>query len=212
MVNSTQRMISLGFDAEPYPAGTHMCLISDDEDERRHLIAKYLQGGLDGNEQVGYYVDTMKPDEIKEQMRTLGMTLPDALDGRQYSFLQAESVYCPDGTFKVERMLDTVAEAHYRSIREGYAGARVTGEMPWATRGFPGSEDLREYECRLNILVRTVPITTICQYEAGCFDGATLYNILSVHPMMIVHGQVFRNPYYVEPEVFLASMPGGPQL
>jgi hypothetical protein len=202
-------MISLGFDAEPYPMGTHMCFIFNDEDERRWVMAKYIQSGLDENEQVGYFVDTMSPEDLKKQMRELGVALPDELDGRQYSVVDAAKTYCPDGTFDVDRMIDTVGEAHFRSIREGYAGARVTGEMTWAKRGHPGVENLAEYECRLNLLVRTVPTTAVCQYDAQRFDGATLYSMLSVHPMMIVHGQVVWNPYYVEPEVFLANLTAG---
>jgi hypothetical protein len=199
-------MISLGFDADPYPMGTHMCFIFNDEDERRWVMSKYIQSGLDTQEQVSYLVDTVSPEDLKKQMRELGVTLPDELDGRQYSFVEAAPTYCPDGTFKVDRMIDTVGAAYDRSIREGYAGARLTGEMTWSTRGLPGSENLAEYECRLNILLRTVPTTAVCQYDAQRFDGATLYDILSVHPMMIVHGQVVRNPYYVEAEVFLASL------
>ncbi len=139
-------------------------------------------------------------------MRELGVTLPDELDGRQYSFLQAEQTYCPDGTFQVERMIDTLAQAHHRSIREGYVGARLSGEMTWSKRGHAGSENLAEYECRINILVRTVPATAVCQYDAQRFDGARLYDILRVHPMMIVHGQVVMNPCYVEAEEFLANL------
>jgi hypothetical protein len=199
-------MISLGFDAEPYPMGTHMCFIFNDEGERRWVMSKYIQSGLDDNEQVGYFVDTMSPEDLKRWMRELGVSLPDELDGRQYSVAEAAETYCPDGTFKVDRMIDTIGQAHYRSIREGYAGARLAGEMTWAKRGNPGSENLAEYECRINVLVRTVPTTALCQYDAQRFDGATLYDILSVHPMMIVHGQVVRNPYYIEPEVFLADI------
>jgi len=209
--SESRPMISLGFDTEPYPMGTHMCFIFNNENERRWVMSQYIQSGLDANEQVCYFVDTMSPEDMKKWMREQGVTLPDELEGRQYSFLEAENTYCPDGTFKVDRMIDTVGEAHYRSIREGYVGARGTGEMTWSTRGHAGSENLAEYECRLNILVRTVPITAVCQYDAQRFDGATLYDILSVHPMMIVHGQVVRNPYYVEPEVFLAGKTAGPQ-
>jgi hypothetical protein len=199
-------MISLGFDTEKYPMGTHMCFIFNDEDERRWVMSKYIQSGLDDNEQVSYFVDTMSPEDLKAWMRDLGVALPDELDGRQYRFLQAEQTYCPDGTFNVDRMIATVGEAYHRSIAEGYAGARLTGEMTWSKRGLAGSEGLAEYECRLNVLVRTVPTTAVCQYDAQRFDGATLYDILSVHPMMIVHGQVVRNPYYVEAEVFLADL------
>jgi hypothetical protein len=83
-------MISLGFDAEPYPMGTHMCFIFNDEDERRWVMSKYIQSGLDANEQVGYFVDTMSPEGLKKWMRELGVSLPDELDGRQYSFVEAE--------------------------------------------------------------------------------------------------------------------------
>ena len=102
------RMTSLGFDAEPYPVGTHMCFIYNDERERWWVMSKYIQSGLEATDQVSYFVDTMSPENLKMWMRGLGVTLPDELDGRQYSVLQAEETYCPDGTFKVERMLDTV--------------------------------------------------------------------------------------------------------
>lgn len=199
-------MISLGFDEEPYPRGTHMCLIFNDEDERRWVMSKYIQSGMDANEQVGYFVDTMSPDGLKKSLRDQGVTLPDELDGRQYSVVDADEAYCPDGTFNVDRSIESVREAHYRSLREGYAGARLAGETSWVKRGHPGSENIAEYECRINVLVRTVPVTAVCQYDAQRFDGATLYDILSVHPMMIVHGQVVRNPYYVEAEAFLAKL------
>ncbi len=206
-----QRLISLGFVPEPYPAGTHMCLIYNDDEERRLMMSKYVQSGLDGNEQVGYFADTSTPQDVKRSMREMGVTLPDELDGRQYSFVEADKVYCPDGTFQIDRMLDNVGQAYHRSIAEGYAGARVTGEMTWSRKGYPGSENLVEYECRIGILLRSVPTTAICQYDARQFDGSTLYGILSVHPMMIVHGQVVRNPYFIEPELFLASKNAGMQ-
>lgn len=205
-VGDDPRMISLGFDTHRYAAGTHLCFIFNDEDERRLVMARYIESGLQGDDQVGYFVDTMSPDDLNTWLRASGVSVSEALDRKQFYSLDAERTYCPDGTFRVDRMIDTVAEAHSRGLREGFSGARVTGEMTWSRRGHPGSENLVEYECRLNILMRTVPTTAVCQYDARRFDGATLYQILQVHPMMVVHGQVVRNPYYVEPEVFLAGL------
>lgn len=203
--SQSPRMVSLGFDPEPWPAGTHMCMIFDDDEERREIIAKYLQSGFEGDEMVRYFVDTQSPDELKKSLRDDGGISPDRLDGRQCAILDAGATYCPDGTFEIDRMLGVVAERYHQSIQEGYVGARGTAEMTWSTRGRPGSENLVEYEARGNILVREAPTTLVCQYDARVFDGATLYGILCVHPAMIVHGQVLRNPYYVEPEVFLAK-------
>jgi MEDS: MEthanogen/methylotroph, DcmR Sensory domain len=46
--------------------------------------------------------------------------------------------------------------------------------MSWARKGIPGSDDLVEYEARLNIEFRAVPTTGLCQYDARIFDGETL--------------------------------------
>ena len=60
-----------------------------------------------------------------------------------------------------------------------------------------------EYEALVNTVLDTHPVTPICQYDARRFDGATLLNVLKVHPMMIVQGQIVHNPYYMPPEEFL---------
>jgi MEDS: MEthanogen/methylotroph, DcmR Sensory domain len=196
--SAARRMTSLGFDARPYPAGIHMCFIFDDEDERRHVLAKYIQSGLQEREQVAYFVDTMSPDELTQHLRRLGVEIPKNAEDRQCLISTAESTYCPDGTFRVERMLDTLEHAYEHCCSAGFDGLRVTGEMNWALRGYPGTDRLIEYESRVNQVLRKVPVTAICQYDARLFDGATLYNLLKVHPMMIVHGQVVSNPYYVD--------------
>jgi hypothetical protein len=39
--------------------------------------------------------------------------------------------------------------------------------------------------------------------DANIWDGATILHILRVHPMMVVHGHVVQNPYYMTPEEYL---------
>ncbi len=70
--------------------------------------------------------------------------------------------------------------------------------MSWAIRGIPGSSRLMEYEARLNSTFMKYPITGICQYDSKRFDNATLRDVLAVHPMIIFHGRVLRNPYYIK--------------
>jgi hypothetical protein len=77
--------------------------------------------------------------------------------------------------------------------------------MSWALRGIPGSERLIEYEALVNDVLVTHPVTAICQYDATRFDGASIFDVLKVHPMMVVHGLVVKNPYYVKPQESLVS-------
>ena len=68
--------------------------------------------------------------------------------------------------------------------------------MTWALKGVPGSDKLIEYESGINNLIESHPMTVICQYDANQFDGATLMDVLRVHPYMIAQGRIVSNPYY----------------
>lgn len=194
-MSARQRSISLGFTTERYAAGTHMCYLWDDEGERADIIASFVESGLAAGEMVGYFTDSLSPAEIEAKVGGPSPSL---------RVTPAVDTYCPGGVFSPDRMLDHLRGLHTTSVGAGLPGARVSGEMSWALRGIPGSDRLIEYECRINTIVDTHPTTAVCQYDVRRFDGATLFDVLSVHPMMIVKGQVVRNPYYFTPEVFLA--------
>jgi len=182
-----------------------MCYIYNDDNERRDFVSKYVESGLAGHEKVRYFVDLKSPQDIPVALSAHGLDLPSDIDARGLSITRALDTYCPDGTFLPERMLEKLRWMHSSSIGEGYGGARVSGEMSWALRGVPGSERLTEYDALINTIVREYPTTAVCQYDARRFDGATLFDVLAAHPMMIIRGQVVRNPYYVAPELFLAK-------
>lgn len=196
------RHVPLGFTDEPFPAGTHMCYIFDDDEELRSAIAQYVASGIASRERVSYFVDRMPPNQLRAELARFGL---ERTAGTEKSFLvtPADQTHCPDGTFVPDRMLDVLRRAYSSNLEDGFTGARVTGEMTWALKGLPGSERLIEYEARINTIVSDFPVTTVCQYDARRFDGATLLDVLKVHPMMIIRGRVVRNPYYMAPEELL---------
>lgn len=94
---------------------------------------------------------------------------------------------------------------YHRSVDEGFAGMRATGETGWTCNGHPGLDRWFEYESMLNIVVEDVPFSSvICQYDANRLGGANLYEVLRVHPLMIVRGQILHNPYYEAPAQYLS--------
>jgi hypothetical protein len=199
-MDQTHRQALMGFCDERFPVGTHMCLIYDDDNERRRLIAKYLEAGLREGERVAYFADTMPVAEVRDWLAKMGVKIPK---GGQLTVASAEKTYCPKGKFVPDEMMDGLRVLYQGSLDEGYAGARASGEMSWALRDIPGSERLIEYENLLNIVFETYPIIGLCQYDARRFDGGVIFDVLKVHPMMIVHGQIVKNPYYVRPQEFL---------
>lgn len=208
-VRKIYKEVSMGFTRELYPAGTHMCLIYSDDPERLKLISKFLESGLSAGEKVTYFVDTMTPGDLQNCLVNMGVNIPHNRNLEQFSIRVAMNTYCPNGKFVPGDMLDTLRGYYQEAIKEEYSGVRVSGEMSWALKGIPGSERLLEYEALVNDVLVTHPITAICQYDANCFDGATILDVLRVHPMIIVHGQIVRNHYYMKPEDFLKDYTGG---
>ncbi len=179
-----------------------MCYIYNDDEERRRVMSGFVVSAFSEGERVIYGGHRSGGASLETMLRGLDMTPPEVRPG-QFEILQALKTYCPDGRFVPERMLDNVRALYTTSIEDGFTGARGTAEMEWALEKLPGSERLIEYEALLNTLAARYPITMVCQYDARRFDGAILFDVLAVHPAMIVHGQVVRNPYYVPPDRYL---------
>lgn len=136
-------------------------------------------------------------------LRQHGLSYKDSKDSRLLALSVVEDVYFRDNCFDPEDMLSLLREFYEESIRLGHSAARVIGEMSPEVQQLPGGDRLLEYESRVSLLQRQYPVTTVCQYDARLFDGATIMDILKVHPLMVVRGSVVHNPFYVKPEEFL---------
>lgn len=192
--------VNYGFTGETFPLGTHICLIYNDEAERRMVLEKYLESGLSANEKVGAFADMDTEAEINDYFKELGLSVDKYRGTGQLVAGNQRKAYCPDGRFEVERMLESWREFYELGKGEGYAAVRATGEPSWLQKGAPGAERWLDYEARLNNLVMDYPFSGIlCTYNATKYSGAILYDVLSVHKLMIVRGQVIRNPYYISP-------------
>lgn len=188
---------SSGFSERGHPAGMHICYLYNNENERRHTIAQFIQSGLLAGEKIGYLADISGMIETDTYFSRLGITPPDNLKPEQLVLAQTETTYCPDGTFQPKRMIDHWRSFYIQAQQENFAGVRVTGETNWLAKKMPGIERWIEYEAMLNDLVDELPFQRIlCQYDVNKIDGAMLFEVLSVHPMMIVAGQIVHNPYY----------------
>lgn len=200
---AARQAVNMGFTDETFPDGTHMCFIYSDETERRKVISKFVQSGLALGDHVSYFADSMPPEEVRKWLREMGVAVPADETGGHFALATAEHAYCPHGKFVPDDLFDGFRDHYRQAMANGHAGVRMTGEMSWALKGMPGSERLMEYEAMATEVSVTVPVISLCQYNANLFDGATIMNALKVHPMMVVHGQIVRNPYFVNPRDFL---------
>lgn len=189
-------LILPGFTDRRYPAGVHMCLIYNNEQQRRDIISKFLQAGLQAGEKVNYIADLTEPAGVYKWLSERGVEIPTGEKKGQLNISEAKDFYYPDDVFFTKDIIERIGNFHQQAVSEGYAAFRSTGEMSWAKKKISGSEQLMEYEDLLNEVLDKYKITAICQYDIRLFDTRTIMEVLRTHPIVIMYGTVMPSPYY----------------
>ena len=200
MQNSESGIVDLGFVTARVPRGAHICQIYSDREERDNALLRFVARGLLAKEATACFSDNIGEAALRSWLQQAGLSLDEELSTGRFVKSGAESVYFQDNRFDPDRMLGLLVQFHQDSVTEQRAGARIIGEMSPAIGRIDGGSRLFEYEGRVNQVLRERPVTAVCQYDARSFDGATIMDVLAVHPMMFVHGSVIQNPFYVPAE------------
>jgi hypothetical protein len=186
---------------EMFREGIHLCYIFNDDKERVKTVAKFLASSLLTGHKILNIVDTVSPQDLRKELESLGIDM--ASKGRGIVTVDNEAAYCPNGVFDPDALLDGAVSFCRQASSEGYAGSRIYGDMSWVLRKNVNLADLMAYETKVNEYVKIPPCAAICEYDARKFNGATIMDILSVHPAMIISGHVVKNPYFKPPGEFL---------
>lgn len=204
-MSQSQRTISLGFTAQAFQPGMHICQIVTNNDECQIAVLKFLLAGLQAGERASCFSEQVIEADLADFLCRHGLSYWENRDSGAVMLAGTKEVYFQDGRFDPDRMLNLLGQYYDESAARGYTGARVIGEMTPEVRRIEGGKRLLEYEAKVSLLQRERPITTVCQYDARLFDGATIMDVLKVHPLMVVRGEVVRNPFFLTPEEVLAD-------
>ena len=205
-MDQNQLMVSLGFTDEKVPMGSHICQIFSDNDECIDSLLKFLTSGLQTGERTTCFSEKLDEETLNEFFSTQNISYNERKQNKAVSLAGSSEVYIQDHVFDPDRMLNTLSNYYKESLELGFPAARAIGEIPPDIQNIPGGNRLLEYESRISLLLKECPITTVCQYDAHSFDGATIMDVLKVHPQMIVKGTVIHNPFYIPPEEFLKKV------
>ena len=185
--------------------GDHICAFYRGAAERDALLLPYLREGLRAGDKCICVVDATDPDKV---LLSLGgeVDIRTSVARRQVEVLSSRDAYLVGGGFSTSRMLDFWERAVGAAIgEEGFGFSRAVGEMTWALRDVPGVEELVGYESELNRFLVRYPQVILCLYDLERFSGDLLVDVLKTHPKILVGGNVLENPYYLQPDEFLAT-------
>ncbi|MGH3327438.1 MAG: MEDS domain-containing protein [Streptomycetales bacterium] len=173
--------------------GDHLCFCFDSDREQGDVVTAFVRDGIAAHHKVLYFADTA-PERVLDTLLARDMDPVPHLDSGQLTVSSAEETYLQQVPFEPERMIDRLAVEADRAIEGGYRSLRVTGEMTWAARGFPGSDRVVEYESQVASVFASKPILAICQYDRRRFPAEQLAALQRVHPGMIADELAYRDP------------------
>jgi len=78
--------------------------------------------------------------------------------------------------------------------------------MEWALVDLPGTDDLIEFETRVNYVVPKYEDAVICAYDLTKFSASVVMDALRTHPVVIIGGLLQENPFFVSPDQLLLEI------
>ena len=184
----------------------HICAFFDSREQQYEVLMPYLSEGLERGDQVVTILESSSHQDHVSRLRSAGLPVPAATERQQLKLLASEDTYLKDGVFVVERMYQMLEDVLESAKHTEFPYVRTVGDMEWALQNCEGIDDLIVYEARVNQLAPHHECTLLCAYDLNRFSGRVIAEVLATHSHVLLNGQIFENPHYVEPVTYLKKL------
>jgi hypothetical protein len=184
--------LSLGWNSDTVPMGTHACYYYSDEATLRQSLA-FLRVGLDTpGEFCVIFADTSRFEQL------LGW-LQEGYAGDVRSLVDEGKLAVIGGASSLEDLVAKIGGRLDQATAEGHHLIRFLGFIAWGQDGWPDDLTLLEFESRVNDVVTAYPAVIICTYGVPRLSGDQLISGgLETHRVVMKDGRTVANPFYVE--------------
>lgn len=204
----TEATIAMGVPGVSLAPGDHICAFYRGPEQRDEVLVPFLREGLLAGDKVICVMDDPNTGRVRDPL-SADLDVELSMRTGQLDLLGSDEAYLRGGYFAADEMMEFWERGVGGAVEQaGFGFVRAVGEMTWAVRDLPGVEQLVTYEARLNRFIPRYPMVTLCLYDLERFtDGQVLMGLLRTHPMVLMSGQMLDNPWYTDPDEFLADLP-----
>ncbi len=181
----------------------HICCFYDSSAQLESVFLPYLQEGLKNGEQVVCIFPEGQHSGLRQKLEKRGEDVAAAEAREQFQVLTEDETYLSGGSFAKDRMAGMLRDLLEEAKKGPRPAVRTLGEMSWALRNLPGTDELAEYECMVNKLCDAYGCTLACAYDVNKFSGSVLADAFATHTHIVLNGVIHENPHYLPPEEFL---------
>ena len=185
-----------------YQQGDHVCTLFSSPDEQLAAATDYIRQGLARGEQCLYVCGEQTPAGFRAALSAAGIDVHRHEERGALVLLTKETGHLQGGSFNASRMISMLSSAVEGALEAGFTGLCAAGDMTWLLDEAPGSDQIAEYETRLNHFYRNHRALGLCQYNRCRLPAAVLDHGIATHPTVRIEGQILlTNPFYELPEL-----------
>lgn len=167
--------------ADGLSSGDHVCAIPDSAEHLGELSSGFVAHGLARGEKVLYFDDDGAADRLLRRLDEDGVDVDGPLRRDQLTILPPEATR-HTFTLPLREIHAGVGGEIERSVRDGWAGMRLTGQMHGAIA--PGaSASLAEYDGLLARMIRENrrSLSALCTYDHAHFPDDQIEIMKALH-------------------------------
>jgi hypothetical protein len=183
----------------------HMCAFFNSIDEEFRITLPFFREGLRHGSRLVAGLRDRDMEEHPRRLRAAGLPVDDLIREGRLELIRARDAYFPDGRFDGNGILKTVRAILDMGHRLGFPETRIVGHCECVLQDPETTRDFLRYESELNRFLPDYPDFAICAFDSQQVGTMVALEIFRTHPVVIIAGDVVENPYYEEPDRFLAS-------
>jgi hypothetical protein len=184
----------------------HVCAFFNNDDEEYRVLLPFIKEGIERGDKAVHVVNPNQRHDHLQRLAAAGIDAAVAEQSGQFELKINTEAYIRDGRFDQDRMLEAFEQLASGNAKGGYPLSRICCRMDWAVEDRSYVDDLIEFESRVNHVWQQHDDAVICTYHLSKFGGDTVIDIMRTHPMIIIGGILYENPFFVPPEVFVREV------
>jgi hypothetical protein len=184
----------------------HVCAFFSSPQEEYATLLPFVRDGLERGERAYHVLPARYRQEHIDQLHSAGIDVMAAQQSRQLEVATPEEVYLRGGRFSKEAMLEVIQEALKAGPKLGFPLTRLIAHAEAVLQDWSVANEWIEYETRLNNVLPHYDDPVICTYDANLLNGTIAVDILRTHPVAIIGGRLYENPFFVPPTEFLPQI------
>ncbi len=182
------------------------CVLCGGREEALDLLCSYVDEGFRKGEKAFHIVDEQHRVDHLRRLEIFGIDVGAAQSAGQLEVRGWQDTFLRKGFFNQYAVLDLLEDALEEARHRGFPFTRFLVDMGWASEDRPGVADMVEFCARLNEAVPRNEASVACIYDVARFSATSIVDILRVHPVAAVGGQVRENPFHVPPHELLEEL------